>query len=247
MTRATKLLSPYTPAEKEMKMAKQTVRETTNSKNSKIPMTAKMTKKSAAPTTDKNSSEPVVSTRGPEIQRYNERFHVPNGLKDKACEQSIGALNQVLADTISIRDMYKKHHWQVSGATFYQLHLLLDAHYEVQAELTDTLAERIQALGGISVAMPQDVAELTKVERPPRGRETPNVQLSRLIDAHELILKESRIYADKAQDAGDAGTNDLLVSQIIRTNEKQIWFLSEHLVFITGATPTMKNLASLNS
>ena len=203
--------------------------------------------KSAAPVTDKNSSQPVISSRGPEIQRYNERFHVPNGLKDKACEQSIQALNQVLADTITIRDMYKKHHWQVSGATFYQLHLLLDAHYEVQAELTDSIAERIQALGGISIAMPHDVAELSKVERPPRGRETANVQLSRLIDAHELILKESRLYANQAESSGDSGTNDLLVSQIIRTNEKQIWFLSEHLVFISGATPTMKPLASLNS
>ena len=139
-------------------------------------------------------------------------------------------LNQILADTITLRDLYKKSHWQVSGPTFYQLHLLFDKHFGEQQELVDSLAERIQMLGGISVAMPHDVIELTKVPRPPKGREEPPVQISRLLEAHEIILRETRPAARKASEVGDDGTNDLLVSDVLRTNEMQVWFLSEHLV-----------------
>ena len=130
--------------------------------------------------------------------------------------------------------MYKKHHWQVVGPTFNQLHLLYDKHYEQQAELVDSIAERIQLLGGISLAMAADIAEETNVPRPPRGREPASAQLSRLIDTHTLIIKEARADAEKAQDAGDSGTNDLLVSEVLRCNELQVWFLSEHLVVATS-------------
>jgi starvation-inducible DNA-binding protein len=118
----------------------------------------------------------------------------------------------------------------VSGPTFYQLHLLFDKHYEEQNELVDTLAERIQSLGGISLAMAADVAETTIIPRPPKGREEPPVQISRLLHAHEIVLEEARSMARQAAEAGDDGTNDLLVSDLIRTNEKQVWFVSEHLV-----------------
>jgi starvation-inducible DNA-binding protein len=123
----------------------------------------------------------------------------------------------------------------VSGPTFYQLHLLFDKHYEEQLELIDMVAERVQVLGGISIAMAHDVAELTTIERPPKGREEVPVQISRLLEAHELILKESHKAAKVADENGDDGTNDLLVSSIIRTNELQVWFLAEHLV----NTPTV--------
>jgi starvation-inducible DNA-binding protein len=139
-------------------------------------------------------------------------------------------LNQVLSDTITIRDLYKKHHWQVSGPTFYSLHLLFDKHYEEQNELVDKIAERVQMLGGVSIAMAHDVAETTKIERPPRGREEVPVQLSRLLDAHEQILAEARKFAKEAAARGDDGTNDLLVSDVIRTHEMHVWFVAEHLV-----------------
>ena len=155
---------------------------------------------------------------------------LPIGLDEKTRLSSVTMLNQLLADTISLRDMYKKHHWQVVGPTFYQLHLLYDKHYEEQAELVDLIAERIQILGGIAVAMAHDVAELTSLPRIPRDREEAPVQVSRLLSAHETILKNSHDYAEKADDAGDDGTNDLIVSNIIRTNELQVWFVSEHLV-----------------
>ena len=155
---------------------------------------------------------------------------LPIGLDESTRQESVTMLNQLLADTITLRDMYKKHHWQVVGPTFYQLHLLFDKHYEEQAVLVDALAERIQILGGVAVAMAHDVAELSSIPRVPRDREEAPVQVSRLLDAHQRILKNCHDFASKADDSGDDGTNDLIVSQLVRTNEMQVWFVSEHVV-----------------
>lgn len=176
------------------------------------------------------SAQPVTNQTSGEIQKYGTRFRVPLGLEDKVCEESITALNRILADTITLRDLYKKAHWQTSGVTFYQLHLLFDKHYTEQAGLVDMIAERIQLLGGISVAMAKDVAELAQIESPPTGREEVPAQISRLVSAHEVIFKFVRKAAKAASVGGDEGTNDLLVSNVIRTNELQTWFVSEHLV-----------------
>ena len=177
-----------------------------------------------------DEANPLLGQRGKIVQEFGTVVYLPSGLEADVRKDSVHKLNQVLADTMMIRDMYKKHHWQVSGHTFYQLHLLLDKHYEEQSELVDTLAERIQALGGIALALPHDIAEQTRIERAPIHREEVPVQLSRLLEAHELILKESHEYAKSAGDAGDDGTNDVLVSDVIRTNEAQVWFIAEHLV-----------------
>lgn len=175
-------------------------------------------------------SAPVLNQRAKPIQKFGTVVPLPIGLDEKVTIASANDLNQLLADTIMLRDLYKKHHWQVSGHTFYQLHLLLDKHYEEQATLVDDIAERIQSLGGVSIAVAHDIAEHTRLERPPIDREEVPVQISRLLEAHEIILKEAREYAKAATERGDDGTNDLIVSDVIRTNEMQVWFLSEHLV-----------------
>ncbi len=180
-----------------------------------------------------DDAQPQYKVEYREIQPFGTLKDLPIALEDNARTQSVAALNQVLADTMTLRDMYKKHHWQMSGATFYQLHLLLDKHYEEQAELVDLIAERIMALGGISIAMAPDVAETTTIPRPPKGREDVPSQLSRLLEAHEIILRQAHEGADAADDSGDDGTNDLLVSNIIRTNEPQVWFIAEHLAETT--------------
>ena len=164
-----------------------------------------------------------------EVQPYGTVVHRPISLDNKVRANSCEKLNQILADTITLRDMYKKHHWQVAGPTFYQLHLLFDKHFSEQAELVDAIAERVQTLGGVAIAMAHDVAETTRIQRPPRGREDSTVQLFRLIEAHELIISETREAADAASESGDDGTNDLLVSQVLRNNEFQVWFLSEQI------------------
>ncbi len=165
-----------------------------------------------------------------EIQHFGTIARLPIALDASICAASVENLNQVLADTKTLADMYKKHHWQVSGPSFYQLHLLFDKHFKEQSDLVDALAERIQSLGGVAIAMAHDVADMTLIPRVPRGRETVAVQLSRLLHAHEVVLKEARAMARQAAETGDDGTNDLLVSDVIRTNELQVWFLGEHLV-----------------
>jgi starvation-inducible DNA-binding protein len=179
-----------------------------------------------------NKAKPLVNQRAVEIQPYGMIVKLPIALSEKVCAKSVENLNQLLADTITLRDLYKKHHWQVAGPTFYQLHLLFDKHYQKQNELVDAIAERIQTLGGISIAMSHDDAETTMIPRPPRGREEVPVQISRLLHAHEMILLEARSMARQAANDGDDGTNDLLVSEVIRTNELHVWFVSEHLVDI---------------
>ena len=177
-----------------------------------------------------NHAKPLTHQQAHEIQPYGHLVKLPIALAEAVCKESVDNLNQLLADTITLRDLYKKHHWQVAGPTFYQLHLLFDKHSGEQNELVDQIAERIQLLGGVSVAMAHDVAETTLIPRVPKGREEVPIQISRLLHAHEIVLKEARTMARRAAEGGDDGTNDLLVSGVIRTNELQVWFVAEHVV-----------------
>src|SRR5207247_5987458 len=195
-----------------------------------------MSKKMFAGNHGKVSAQPRFHQRAREIQEYGTvSYALPLELEEPVRLEMAEQLNQLLADTMTLRDLYKKHHWQVAGPTFYQLHLLFDKHYDEQVELVDLIAERIQVLGGLSIAMAGDVAETTMVPRPPRGREEVPVQISRLLHAHEIILKEAHAMARRAADAGDDGTNDLLVSDVIRRNELQVWFIAEHVVDVPTA------------
>jgi starvation-inducible DNA-binding protein len=193
-------------------------------------MNSRIASKVSQPRSKGESAAPVVMQAAHEIQPYHQVVPEPLALAYRVRAESCDNLNQLLADTITLRDLYKKHHWQVCGPTFYQLHLLFDKHSEEQGELVDKIAERIMTLGGIAVAMGADVAEVTSLDRPPRGREEPTVQISRLMHAHEHILQESHAMARRAAETGDDGTNDLIVSELIRTNELQCWFVAQHAV-----------------
>jgi len=204
-----------------------------------------MAKKHNDMKTPRVNAQPRLHQRAGEIQAYGTVTHaLPLDLEEPVRVHITNQLNQLLADTMTLRDLYKKCHWQVAGPTFYQLHLLFDKHYNEQNELVDAIAERIQLLGGVSLAMAPDVAETTQIERPPRGREEAPVQLSRLIDAHQIIIREARPLARRAAELGDDGTNDLVVSDVIRTNELQVWFLSEHLVDVPLVQTNRKTKAA---
>jgi len=194
------------------------------------------------------SAQPRLHQHAAAIQPYGTVNHaLPLELEEPVRLEMTERLNQLLANTITIRDLYKKSHWQVAGPTFYQLHLLFDKHYDEQVELVDSIAERIQLLGGVSLAMAADVAEETQIERPPRGREEVPVQLSRLVDAHQVIIRNARTLARRSTQLGDDGTNDLAVSEILRANELQTWFLSEHLVnvpLVKAEEPTVNTGAA---
>src|ERR1700675_2384545 len=190
-----------------------------------------MTKKPSSSNSRKPSAQPRYHQTARDLQAFGTvtsvmRLQLIEPVRLEMTEQ----LNQLLADTMTLRDLYKKSHWQVAGPTFYQLDLLFDKHFDEQVGLVDSIAERIQLLGGISIAMAHDVAEMTRIERPPRGREAVQVQLSRLLDAHQVIIGQVRTLARRAGELEDDGTNDLVVSEVLRRNELQAWFLSEHLV-----------------
>lgn len=176
------------------------------------------------------SSQPGLHQRGAEVQQFGTVRLFPLGLSQEARLYSGERLNRILANTQILYALYKKHHWLMRGATFYQLHLLLDKHAGEQLELVDMIAERVQTLGGVAVGDPRHVAEITTIPRPPNGAEEVPAMLSRLLEAHETILADAHDAAARTVKMGDDGTNDLLVSDVIRTGEMQAWFLAEHLV-----------------
>jgi len=176
------------------------------------------------------SPEPRLGQQNGELQRFGSLRQLPIALSAEARAGSCQLLNEILADTMILTALYKKSHWNVAGPTFYQLHLLFDKHYEEQAELVDEIAERVQMLGGISVGDPRHAAELTTIGRPPDGAEEVPVVIDRLLEAHETIIENVRAAIDKTEQSGDWGTNDLLMSDVLRRNEMQVWFVSEHVV-----------------
>ena len=155
---------------------------------------------------------------------------LPIGLPDAARRASCETLNEILADSMVLYSMYKKHHWLVAGPTFYQLHLLFDKHAEEQNEIIDALAERVQSLGGIAVGDPRHAAELTSIPRPPDGAEEVAVMIDRTLRAHETVIAKVREAIESTEESKDWGTNDLLMGDVLRTHELQVWFLSEHVV-----------------
>jgi starvation-inducible DNA-binding protein len=176
------------------------------------------------------SSQPLLHQHGIEIQKFGTMRLLPIALAHDARVESCQLLNHILADSLILYSLYKKHHWLVRGHTFYQLHLLLDKHADEQTELIDLLGERVQTLGGVAVADPRHVAEITTVPRPPNGAEEVPAMLSRLLEAHEMIIAKVRAAITRTAANRDDGTNDLLMSDVLRRHELQVWFLAEHLV-----------------
>jgi starvation-inducible DNA-binding protein len=200
--------------------------------------------KARDPHTEKNggkrrshSPEPRLAPTGEEIQRFGSLRLLPIALPAEARLQSCQVLNVILADTMILYALYKKHHWLVAGPTFYQLHLLFDKHAAEQLELIDLLAERVQSLGGIAVGDPRHAAELTTIERPPDGAEDVAAMIHRLLDAHETVLEKVRSGIEKTEKSGDWGSNDLLMSEVLRRHELQVWFVAEHVVDIPLVEP----------
>jgi starvation-inducible DNA-binding protein len=179
---------------------------------------------------NRTSPEPRLSERAPELQRFATLRSLPIALPDKTRARSCELLNEILADSMILYALYKKHHWLVAGPTFYQLHLLFDKHYEEQGELVDLLAERVQSLGGIAVGDPRQAAELTTIPRPPDGAEEVSVMIDRTLHAHEIIIEKVRAAITATEKSEDWGSNDLLMGDVLRRHELQVWFLAEHVV-----------------
>ena len=193
------------------------------------------TTKTAAPAAKngrngKGAAAPHYARLGKEVHRFGTVLDLPIGLDKSVRAESCELVNEILADSTVLYALYKKHHWTVVGPTFYQLHLLFDKHAEEQLELLDMLGERVQMLGGIAVGDPRHAAELTTIERAPDGAEEVPAQITRLLNAHETIIGKVREGIETTEKSKDWGTNDLLMGDVLRRNEMQVWFLAEHLV-----------------
>ncbi len=169
---------------------------------------------------------------------------LPLDLEEPVRLEMTEQLNLLLADTMTLRDLYKKSHWQVAGPTFYQLHLLFDKHYGEQSEIVDTIAERIQLLGGISIAM----APMLRKPLASSVRRRAGKRCRCRSPACWMLIRSSSdtaaSLAERADKLGDDGTNDLVVSDVLRANELQVWFLSEHLVdvpLVEAEQPRLRN------
>ena len=176
------------------------------------------------------SPEPRLAPLGVEIQRFGTTRLLPIALAKEARSDSCRRLNEILADSMVLYALYKKHHWLVAGPTFYQLHLLFDKHAEEQLEIVDLVAERIQSLGGIAVGDPRQAAELTTIPRPPDGAEEVAAMIHRTLDAHETIIEKVRDAIEATEKSADWGSNDILMSDVLRRHELQVWFVAQHAV-----------------
>lgn len=176
------------------------------------------------------SPEPRLAPLGVEIQRFGTTRLLPIALAREARSDSCRLLNEILADSMVLYALYKKHHWLVAGPTFYQLHLLFDKHAEEQLEIVDLVAERIQSLGGIAVGDPRQAAELTTIPRPPDGAEEVAAMIHRTLDAHETIIEKVRDAIEATEESADWGSNDILMSDVLRRHELQVWFVAQHAV-----------------
>jgi starvation-inducible DNA-binding protein len=181
-------------------------------------------------TNGRHSPDPKLSQRAPEIQRFGTLRKLPIALPEAAKRESCALLNEILADSMVLYSLYKKHHWLVAGPTFYQLHLLFDKHAEEQNEIIDILAERVQSLGGIAVGDPRHAAELTTIPRPPDGAEEVGVMIDRTLHAHEIVIEKVRAGIKTTEESEDWGSNDILMSDVLRRHELQVWFIAEHVV-----------------
>ena len=188
-------------------------------------------------TNGKISPEIRAPRKPREVQPFGHVRLQPIALPADARIESCQLLNEILADSQVLYALYKKHHWLVAGPTFYQLHLLFDKHAEEQLELVDLIAERVQVLGGIAVGDPRHAAELTSIERAPDGAEEVTGMLDRLLIAHESVIERVRAAIKATEENEDMGTNDLLMGDVLRRHELQVWFVSAHLVDIPLAAP----------
>ena len=175
-------------------------------------------------------AQPNYHPKSYELQKYGAIHAVPLGMPEETLKQNVGMLNQLLADSITLYNLYKKHHWQVTGPTFYQLHLLLDKHAGEVLETVDAIAERVQTLGGVTTGMPWEVSETTNIAHPPTGEEDIPAMLARTVNAHATIIKTIRDGIEQTDDNKDYATNDLLTSKVLPMHELQVWFVSQHLV-----------------
>jgi len=160
-------------------------------------------------------------TKGARLHKTN------NDTKNNAKAASMEALQARLADGIDLALVTKQAHWNLKGPQFIGVHLMLDGFRDEQDEWNDMMAERITQLGGTARGTVQEVTRETKLPPYPTDIYAVADHIKALIDRYASFANAVRQGIDDTDEAGDAGTADLL-TEISRGVDKQLWFLEAH-------------------
>jgi starvation-inducible DNA-binding protein len=153
-----------------------------------------------------------------------------NDLPEDSRQKMIELLNQQLADTFDLFSQTKQAHWNVKGPQFYQLHELYDDLAELLLGHVDSIAERATALGGPATGTARMAANATRLAEFKEGF-VGSLESARLLaECYAQVAKTTREGIDKAEEAEDMDTADLL-TEVSRDLDKSLWFIESHLQF----------------
>ena len=156
-----------------------------------------------------------------------------NDTKSNAKQVSIETLQALLSHGIDLPLDIKQAHWNLKGPSFIGIHLMLDGFRDEMDDFNDKMAERIMQLGGSARGTIQAVAAKTALAVYPLDTYAIGDHLAALIDRYAVFGNAVRENMDGTDEAGDAGTADLL-TEVSRGVDKQLWFLEAHVQEPTG-------------
>jgi len=152
---------------------------------------------------------------------HAEAIHI--GIDEKSRKQVADGLSRLLADTYTLYLMTHNFHWNVTGPMFQTLHLMFETQYNELWLATDTVAERIRALGFTAPATYSEFAKRTSIAEP-NGIPEATAMVRQLVEGHETVIRTAREILSEAEKANDQVTVDLL-TQRLQTHEKTAWML----------------------
>ena len=150
------------------------------------------------------------------------------GITEKNLKSVTSTLSTVLADAVVLYTKTRKFHWNVSGESFMELHLLFEKQYTELEEAIDEIAERINKLGGKTIGTMKEFLDLTHLKEAPGKYPERKEMIKELLEDHETIIVHLRKAVDECQDEyKDAGTADFLTG-LMEDHETNAWKLRRY-------------------
>jgi starvation-inducible DNA-binding protein len=147
-----------------------------------------------------------------------------------ATSKTVTLLDELLAHSIRLRDLYTNARRQTSDIEFHHLRLLFDGHYKGQLRLVDVLVDHIRMLGYTDRVLAGVFLQGTQFSYALRGRTSPIRLVRDLLDAHELVLSAACPSAHSDSRDDSPSIRDFAVGQVVLTNDLQSWAISEQLI-----------------
>ena len=167
--------------------------------------------------------------------------HTISTTSKRESSEAVEALEELLAHSIHLRDMYKNARWQTAHLQFRLLRQLFEGHYKGQIQLVDVLVDRIRALYGAGRVFAGDFLHRTQFSQLLRGRESVTLLLTELLDAHESVLNVALPTGAKEEQLNGSWARDFAVGQVVLTNNEQSLAVREQLMHrkrMLGTQPT---------